>query len=118
MANEFPRSERIAQLISRGLANLMSMEVNDQRIKSLTVVDVEVTRDLRHANVFVSNANASEAEIENAMQALHKASGFLRHRLAQSVDLRRCPDLHFKYDYSVQRGADLSALIDSVAPKD
>ena len=118
MANEYPRSERIAQLISRGLANLMSLEVSDQRIKSLTVVDVEVTRDLRHADVFVSNANASDQEIEDAMHALKKASGFLRHRLAESVDLKRCPNLHFKYDHSIQRGADLSALIDSVAPKE
>ena len=118
MANEYPRSDRIAQLISRGLANLMSLEVSDQRIKSLTVVDVLVTKDLRHADVFVCNASANEKEIENSMQALHKASGFLRHRLAEYMDLKRCPDLHFKYDHSVQRGADLSALIDSVAPKD
>lgn len=120
MANDFPRSDRVAQLLSRGLANLMSKEINDERVKSLTIVEVVVTRDLRHAKVFVVGKNSKdEAVVQNSMQALMKAGKFLRHRIMQTNDMRRCPELHFKYDYSIQRGADMSALIDSVVkPKE
>jgi len=115
MANDYPRSDRVAQLLSRGLANLMSQEINDERVKGLTVVEVEVSRDLRHADVFVVGKNSKdEAIVESSMRSLRKAGKFLRHRLLQTLDMRRCPELHFKYDYSIQRGADMSALIDSV----
>ena len=82
---------------------------------SSRVFEVVVTRDLRHAKVFVVGKNSKdEAVVQNSMQALMKAGKFLRHRIMQTNDMRRCPELHFKYDYSIQRGADMSALIDSV----
>lgn len=115
MANDYPRSDRVAQLLSRGLANLMSQEIKDERVKTLTVVEVEVSRDLRHANVFVVGQDSKNgALVESSMRSLCKAGKFLRHRLLQTLDLRRCPELHFKYDYSIQRGAEMSTLIDAV----
>lgn len=119
MANtkEYPRSDRIAQLLSRSLANLLLFEVNDERVKRLSVVEVKVTQDLRHADVFLFGSQLDDEKlVEESMAALNKAKVFLKSRLVQSVDLRRCPDLHFKYDYSIVRGQQLSALIDSVKP--
>ncbi|MGH1540533.1 MAG: 30S ribosome-binding factor RbfA [Arenicella sp.] len=114
MPKDFPRSDRVAQLVSRALANLIKLEVNDERVNSLTVVDVEVSRDLRHAEVFVIGPDLSDKQaIDDSMKALDRAGKFLRHRLMKSLDMRRCPDLHFKYDHSIKRGADISALIDS-----
>jgi len=119
MNKEYGRNERVSQLLSRGIAELMQFEINDPRVQDLTVVDVVVSQDLRHADVFVvSRDSKDKVKVEQAMRSLVKAGKFIRHRLLKTLDLRRCPDLHFKYDYSIQNGADMSALIDSVIPKE
>jgi len=99
-AREFPRSDRVAQAVSRGLATLIQFEVKDERVKRLSVVEV------------------TDEEIDISMRSLDKAKPFLKRRLAQTMDMRRCPDLHFKYDHSIVRGQELSALIDSVVDSD
>lgn len=114
-AREFPRSDRVAQAVSRGLATLIQFEVKDERVKRLSVVEVNVTRDLRHATIFVFGSQTStDEDIDISMRSLDKAKPFLKRRLAQTMDMRRCPDLHFKYDHSIVRGQELSNLIDSV----
>lgn len=119
MTNEFSRSDRIAQLLSRGIAVILRSEINDQRVSQLSIVDVEVTRDLRHAKVFVVGPDSTdEAKVEESMRSLVKAGKFIRHRCMKTLEMRRCPDLHFKYDFSIQNGADMSKLIDSVISKD
>lgn len=119
MPKDYPRSDRIAQVVSRGLANLLRFEVNDDRVTQLSVVDVSMSPDLRHADVFVFGSQLKDdEEVEQSMRALRKASKFLRHRLSKTMDMRRCPELHFKYDHSIQRGADMSALIESLFDKE
>lgn len=116
---DYPRSDRIAQLLSRGIAELIQFEINDPRVSELTVTDVEVSQDLRHADIFVvSQDSKDKAKVEQSMRSLKKAGKFIRHRLLKTLDLRRCPDLHFKYDFSIQHGADMSALIDSAIGKE
>ena len=118
-AREFPRSDRVAQAVSRGLATLIQFEIKDERVKRLSVVEVNVTRDLRHATIFVFGSQMNDDEdVETSMRSLDKAKPFLKKRLAQTIDMRRCPDLHFKYDHSIVRGQELSALIDSVVESD
>ena len=117
MPKEFGRHERIAGSVQRGLAQLLSSEVNDPRVAGLTVTEVRVSSDCRHANVFVTKmTKATDQDIEDILEGIGRASGFLRSRLAKAMDLRRCPELHFEYDYNVQRASDLTALIDSVQP--
>ncbi len=118
-AREFPRSDRVAQAVSRGLATLIQFEVKDERVKRLSVVEVNVTRDLRHATIFMFGSQTStDEEIDISMRSLNKAKTFLKRRLAQTMDMRRCPDIHFKYDHSIVKGQELSALIDSVVDSD
>ena len=117
MPREFKRSERVAQLVRRGMAELLASEMNDPRVRMVTITEVEVSVDMRHANVFVTSVETgSEVQKEAMMSALGGAAGYLRHRLAEYLDMRRCPEIHFEYDESVQRGSDLVALIDSVVP--
>ena len=112
MPKEFARSERVAQLINRHLAVILRNDVKDPRVAGLTITDVEVTRDLRQAKVFVTSMYDEEADIESVMQAVDKAGGFLRGRLANAIELRHCPNLIFVYDNSISQGARMSALID------
>jgi len=111
MPRDFSRSARLAEQIQRDLSDLIRLEVRDPRVGLVTVTDVEVSRDLSHAKVFVTSL-AGAAQAEQSMQALQHAAGFLRSRLAQSLKARTVPELHFVYDESVERGIKLSRMID------
>ena len=112
MPKEYARSERVAQMINRQLAMILRNDVNDPRVSGLTVTDVEVTKDLRQAKVYVSSMLDNDVDISDTMAAVDKANGFLRRRLANVMELRHCPNLLFAYDSSISDGAKMSALID------
>lgn len=112
MPKEFARSERVAQMVSRHLATILRQDVNDPRVSGLTITEVDVTKDLRQAKVYVTSMLDNETDIEQTMQAVERASGFIRSRLAKTIDIRHCPVLLFAYDNSISQGAKMSALID------
>lgn len=109
------RSHRVADFLQQELARLIQQEVRDPRVGMVDVTGVEVTRDLGHARVFVTFMNTDQKE---AVEALNKASGFLRSQLAKGNKMRTTPSLRFIYDESVRRGSYLSNLIDEVVAKD
>ena len=123
MPKDYPRSRRIAEQIQRELSDIIRLELKDPRVGMITITDVEVTSDHEHAKIFFTRlgdfANAGKATnaanaADNATvtQALEHASGFLRSELAHRMRLRIVPQLHFEYDFSVERGVRLSNLID------
>ncbi|NND81411.1 MAG: 30S ribosome-binding factor RbfA [Gammaproteobacteria bacterium] len=118
MPKEFARSERVAQMVNRHLAQIMRSQVKDPRVSGLTITEVEVTKDLRQAKVFVTSMLDTDADIEETMQALERANGFLRRTLARTIELRHCPNLVFSYDNSISEGARMSALIDKALNRD
>lgn len=118
MPKEFARSERVAQTISRNLSVILRSHVKDPRVSALTITDVEVTKDLRQAKVFVTSLSDDDQNIDDTMQAVDRASGFIRKQLAATLDMRHCPNLIFKYDNSISEGARMSALINKALNKD
>ena len=114
MAKEFARHQRIAEQLQRELADLLQFEVKDPRVSMVTVTEVEVTNDLAHAKVYYSvPENSPELQ-----QGLHKAAGFLRSQLSQRMMMRIVPQLHFVHDASIERGMQLSRLIDEAVAQD
>ncbi|MBL4582682.1 MAG: 30S ribosome-binding factor RbfA [Gammaproteobacteria bacterium] len=131
-----PRVQRVADQIQRELASLIQMEVNDPRVGMVSVTGVEVSRDIAHAKVFVTvlNTLTDDSEVNNSIltepgeldkleikeniNALNKAAGFLRSLLAKRLSTRSVPKLRFYYDGSIQRGQQLSSLIDSALAAD
>jgi ribosome-binding factor A len=111
MPREFSRTRRVEEEIRRVLAEMMLREVADPRIAHLTLSDVEVSRDLAHAKVFVTCLEEPEAAAE-ALRALRHAGGFLRTGLARRLKMRAVPDLRFFLDTAFTDGARLDALID------
>lgn len=105
------RSLRVAEQIRRELAELLRTELKDPRVVMITLTGVEVTHDYAHAKVFYTlmGSTAQRAETE---AGLKQAGGFLRSQLARRIKLRSMPQLHFVYDASVERGFELSQLID------
>ena len=117
MPRDFPRTRRVGEQMQRELAVLIREAVKDPRVGMVTVSAVEVTRDLAHAKVFVTVLGDAEAKAAS-MAALNSAAGFLRHELGQRMLTRTVPQLRFVYDESIERGSQLSALIDKAVKSD
>ncbi len=119
MAHDFSRTQRIGDYLRRELALLIQQEVSDPRVGMVTVTDVEVSRDLAHAKVFVTFVGKESAEaVAGSLEALNHAAGFLRSQVARGTQWRTTPKLRFVHDESVYRGANLSALIDRAVAED
>lgn len=111
MANDSRRPDRVAEAIREEVATFLNEGVKDPRIVGLvTVTGVEVTRDLRHAKVFVSILG-SDAERQSTLEGLASLAGHLRARLGRSLRLRSAPDLDFRFDESVARAARIETLL-------
>ena len=109
MPRDFTRSERVGGLLRRELARMIQMEINDPEVGFVSVSDVEVSRDLAHAKVFVTVFNTEQAVV--SIKALKRAAGFLRTRLGQELRMRNVPQLHFQHDDSVETGQRMDSLI-------
>src|SRR6185295_1316538 len=117
MPRDYPRSRRIAEQVQRELVGIIRLELKDPRVGLVTLTDVEVTPDLKHARVFFTLLG-DEAMIGETTRALTHAAGFLRSQLARRFEMRSVPQLRFVYDASVERGARLSQLIDAAVADD
>jgi len=109
------RTVRLRELLLRELGDIVT-HLQDPRVRGVTVVDVELTRDLRHAKVFVSQIGTPDQQRE-ATRALEKALGHVRHEVAQRMELRYVPELRVVYDASIERAARVTHLIDTVVPR-
>jgi ribosome-binding factor A len=110
------RPQKVADQIQRELSEIIRRDLQDPRLSLITLTAVDAAPDLSHAVVYFTCLERVQAEA--AERALRKAAGLLRSQLARRIKLYTTPELRFKYDESVERGARLSQLIDSVRPKD
>lgn len=114
MAGNNRRADRVAEAIREDVATFLGEGAKDPRLVGMiTVTAVDVTRDLRHAKVFVSILG-TDAERAATLEALEGMAGHLRSRLARVLSLRVAPDISFKLDESVARAARIEALLAQV----
>ena len=111
------RQEKLAELITAELSDLLRMRIKDPRVGFASITHVEVSGDLRHAKIFVSVMGSRE-EQEETMKGLRHATGFLRHELATRLVLRYMPEIVFKLDTSIEEGARILDLIRQVEQED
>jgi ribosome-binding factor A len=105
------RPERVAERMKREIAGILARDLEDPRISSMvSVTEVEVTKDLSFARVFVSVLAVGE-ERQKALEALQHAAGFVRHQLAPRLGLREVPELRFVHDESIERGARVEDIL-------
>ena len=110
----YSRTDRIAGMIQRKLAEIIRLEIKDPRMPSLlTISAVEVSRDLGHAKVYFTAFNGDPIQTTVILNA---AASYLRTALARTINTRIVPQLHFNYDESIEYGERLSRLIDDVNP--
>ncbi len=107
----FSRSDRVAEQIRRELAELIRLELKDPRVSLVTITGVEVTPDYAHAKVFYTSLVPADQRAE-LDRGLKRSAGFLRREIGRRVKIHHNPELHFVFDASVERGSQLSQLID------
>lgn len=91
------RSRRVSEAVREELAEIIGFEMEDPRLREVSVSEVEVTPDGRHARVKVT-PEGDETERNRTLAALDHARHFLRHELATRLNLRKVPELHFEVD--------------------
>ena len=111
------RAQRVADQIQRELMDLVRFEITDPRIRMLTITNVDVTSDLSHATVLFTHLRGA-AHADDVMSGLAHAAGHLRTQLSHRLRLYSVPQLHFKYDDSIESGRRLSNLIDEAVAAD
>ena len=104
------RQDQLSSVIIHELSDLMRTRMKDPRIGFASITDVELTNDLRFAKVFVSVLGSPE-EQRASLQALVHGSGFLRRELAQRLSIRHVPEITFRLDESIARGARVMELL-------
>ena len=104
------RIERVNQLMKEEISALLQRELKDPRIGFVTVTEVEVSKDLSQAKVYVS-IFGSEEEWKETFAALESAKGFIRHWLRQHLKLRVIPSLLFRPDRSMAHAAHIQGLL-------
>jgi ribosome-binding factor A len=113
----YSRKDRVCEQIRRELAELIRLELKDPRIGFISLTDVELTPDYAHAKVFFTSMTG-KAGLEAIEAGLKRASGFLRRELGKRIHIHTLPELHFLYDASLERGSELSQLIDAAVASD
>jgi ribosome-binding factor A len=108
------RSERLADQVHQILARLLREEVRDPSVGFVTITEVKLSSDLRHARIFVS----AITDAEECLEGLKRAAPFLRRGLASKGGLRFTPELRFLIDESVAGGFRIQDLLDDVVPGD
>ncbi|MSQ75142.1 MAG: 30S ribosome-binding factor RbfA [Rhodoferax sp.] len=102
------RGFKVADQIQRDLTELIARELKDPRVGMVTIQGVEVTPDYAHAKVFFSLLQGDSVACQ---EGLNQAAGFLRSGLFKRLRIHTVPSLHFVFDRTSERAADMNALI-------
>ncbi len=125
------RQRRVAKLIHKELSTLLMFEARDPRLASVTITDVEVTKDLLLARIyFTANSSVASGQdlgesppidqdaVTEAQAGFESAMGFLRTELARRVQLRTMPELQFKVDTSAAHAQRIEELLEQLKEGD
>ncbi|HJZ62861.1 MAG TPA: 30S ribosome-binding factor RbfA [Candidatus Acidoferrum sp.] len=109
------RHERIGEEIAHEINAMLAGELKDPRLEgNVSVSEVRVQPDMKHARIFVSVRSNDPKEQSGAIKALEHAAGFIRHELVERLQLRRLPDLHFTLDLSEESAERIEKLLKEV----
>lgn len=107
------RVDRLREQMKAEISDILRREMKDPRLGFVSVTDVEVSQDLRHAKVYVSILGDETAK-KDTIDALQGAAGFVRTEIARRIRLRHTPEIIFRLDESIERGARIFELLEQV----
>ena len=107
------RQQRTADQILRELSNMFLRDISDPRLHAVTVTNVSIDRELEHANIFI-NALGDDSREREVMEALQRATGFLRRELAGRIRMRSVPHLHFHWDPTLAHAEQVDEILNNL----
>ncbi len=108
------RTDRVGDLLRGELASIIQREMRDPRVSLTTVSGVTVSRDLSHAEVRISVLEQDEEKRRKSLEAMERATGFIRSVLARRVRLRVVPELVFKLDRGAEHSQRISEILEEL----
>lgn len=108
------KKEKMNNIIQRELSYILQTEVKDPHIGFCTITGVNVTADFSIAKIYVSFLNKNQ---KKSMEALERSKGYIRSLLAKKLTIRKCPELQFVLDTSLEYGNKIEGIIDQLNEK-
>ena len=98
-SSDFNRSDRLSDQIRTEISTILRHDVKDPRLEGITIIKVELSKDISKAYIFFSSLNSfNELNTSEVEQALKKATGFIRRNLGKKLNVKRLPELSFQED--------------------
>lgn len=107
------RTDKVAHAIKKEIGAIVHDELSDPRLGFITIMEVEIAKDLRFAKIYYS-VMGSPQEKENAAKAIESAAGFIRRLLGERLNLRFVPEIVFRMDDSIEYGFDMDKKIERI----
>ena len=104
------RNKRVAELIAREISLCLEFEVNDNRLKNVTIINAEISKDLKFCKIFFS-VLGSEKEIKKALSGFESSKNFIKKNVFSKVLLRVVPEIRFEYYGGLQKVSDINEII-------
>lgn len=114
MAKEFGRNARVSSQMQKELSLILQRDIDDSRLGFITITEVEVTKDLAVAKVYVTVLNVDEQGKRANVKLLNELAPVIRHQLAKRMRLRHISELRFHYDDSFDTGMRVAELLSEV----
>ena len=108
---DYERSERVGELLTEVIAELLREEIRDPRVGAVTITAVKVTKDLRQARIYFTLLGGGAGNKEMVLAGLKSALGFIRSKIAKRLNLRYVPTIEFFYDESVDQAERIDKLL-------
>ncbi|MBW1972113.1 MAG: 30S ribosome-binding factor RbfA [Deltaproteobacteria bacterium] len=117
MPSGYNRAKRVGVLIQEELSRILLKETGDPRLKSVTITEVKMSKDLRIAKIYFTTMG-NKQEKTKSLTALKKAGGYLKHQMGEKLELRYMPELFFYIDESLEYGEHIENLLKEVLKDD
>ncbi|OQX56545.1 MAG: ribosome-binding factor A [Candidatus Cloacimonas sp. 4484_209] len=116
MRRPYKRSVRVAKEIHRALAKTLLFDVKDERLRAVTVTDVDLSDDLKYARIYV--VNPEDYDSQKMIDVLNHASSVIARAMAKRVKLKYIPHFSFIYDSSMERGFCIDNILKEIKESD
>ena len=104
------KRERLEKILEREISSIIFSEVKDDRLKYVTITKVDLTNDLSIATIYYT-VLGDKAQAEATVQNLLDAKGFIKGILSKRLEVRKIPDLKFKFDESFEKGNRIETIL-------
>ena len=103
--------ERLNNIFVEEISKIIHSEIKDKDIIFVTITAAKITSDLSFAKIYITTLNDNR---EKVLNALNKASGFIRTVLCDRIKIRKIPEIHFVYDESIEYGKKIDDIIERI----